>query len=108
MITVLNLAKNWLLINLLPGFLGERPYICNFCGRGFCESGNLKKHLRVHGKDIPAVVKQNNRGGGGGQAPSLNEQGEGDEAPECAEEEVSFSEFLSTFSVRASAVNLLV
>ena len=38
--------------------------MCNFCGRGFCESGNLKKHLRVHGKDIPAVIRQNNKGRG--------------------------------------------
>ena len=38
--------------------LGERPYMCNYCGRGFCESGNLKKHLRVHGKEIPAVIRQ--------------------------------------------------
>ncbi len=44
--------------------LGERPYMCNFCGRGFCESGNLKKHLRVHGKDIPSVIRQNNKGRG--------------------------------------------
>ena len=41
---------------------GERPYVCDTCGRGFCESGNLKKHMRVHGTDIPAVVKQNNKG----------------------------------------------
>ena len=27
---------------------GERPFECRFCGRGFCESGNLRKHLRVH------------------------------------------------------------
>ena len=45
-------------------FSGERPYVCTFCGRGFCESGNLKKHLRVHGKDIPAVIKANNKGKG--------------------------------------------
>jgi len=41
---------------------GERPYICTTCGRGFCESGNLKKHMKVHGTEIPAVVKQNNKG----------------------------------------------
>jgi hypothetical protein len=65
---------------------GERPYICNFCGRGFCESGNLKKHLRVHGKEIPAVVKQNNRGGD----IQLPEQEEEEEQPGhiYAEEEV--------------------
>ena len=38
--------------------------MCNYCGRGFCESGNLKKHLRVHGKDIPAIIRQNNKGRG--------------------------------------------
>ena len=37
--------------------------MCNYCGRGFCESGNLKKHLRVHGKDIPAIIRQNNKAG---------------------------------------------
>ena len=42
----------------MPFCLGERPYMCNYCGRGFCESGNLKKHLRVHGKEIPAVIRQ--------------------------------------------------
>ena len=36
--------------------------MCNTCGRGFCESGNLKKHMKVHGTDIPAIVKQNNKG----------------------------------------------
>jgi hypothetical protein len=56
----------------------------------------------VHGKDIPAVVKQNNRGAGGrggsGQAQQPGEgdqQGEGDEALEFAEEEVSFSKYKS-------------
>lgn len=41
---------------------GERPYVCDFCGKGFCESGNLKKHLRVHGKEAPSVMHQNNKG----------------------------------------------
>ena len=26
---------------------GEKPYICLTCGRGFCESGNLKKQMKV-------------------------------------------------------------
>ena len=32
------------------------PCVCNKCGRGFCKSGNLKNHKRVHGTDIPDVV----------------------------------------------------
>lgn len=35
---------------------GERPYECQFCGRGFCESGNLRKHLRVHQRRPGAIV----------------------------------------------------
>jgi hypothetical protein len=68
---------------------GERPYICNFCGRGFCESGNLKKHLRVHGKEIPAVVKQNNKSGER-IAVGQHQQKQGEEEEE--EEEVGEEE----------------
>lgn len=35
---------------------GERPYECQVCGRGFCESGNLRKHLRVHQRRPGAVA----------------------------------------------------
>ena len=41
---------------------GERPYVCDTCGAGFVESGNLRKHLRVHGGIIPDRKKINNKG----------------------------------------------
>ena len=32
------------------------PYTSDTCGRGFCESGHLRKHMRVHGADTPAGI----------------------------------------------------
>ena len=35
---------------MLTYILGEQPYKCKICDRGFSQSGNLKRHLEVHRK----------------------------------------------------------
>ena len=27
---------------------GEKPHVCNLCGRGFNQSNNLKTHMKSH------------------------------------------------------------
>ncbi len=31
---------------------GERPYTCDVCGEGFSQSANLTKHKRTHGPSL--------------------------------------------------------
>ncbi|VEN34948.1 unnamed protein product [Callosobruchus maculatus] len=31
----------------------ERPFVCDFCGKAFRQSGDLTSHKRLHGTDKP-------------------------------------------------------
>lgn len=34
-------------------YLGEKPYVCNICGKGFITSVNLDIHMRTHTGEKP-------------------------------------------------------
>ena len=39
--------------------VGERPFKCGVCGRGFKQSSDMKKHKKTHFKEMPAVPETN-------------------------------------------------
>ena len=40
---------------MLSFYIGERPFKCGVCGRGFKQSSDMKKHRKTHFKEVPAV-----------------------------------------------------
>eukprot|EP00344_Euplotes_crassus_P001689 CAMPEP_0196997674 /NCGR_PEP_ID=MMETSP1380-20130617/3224_1 /TAXON_ID=5936 /ORGANISM="Euplotes crassus, Strain CT5" /LENGTH=212 /DNA_ID=CAMNT_0042413977 /DNA_START=17 /DNA_END=655 /DNA_ORIENTATION=+ len=42
------LQKPWNLLDHVRMHAGVKPYICTWCGKGFTQKGNLKKHMRQH------------------------------------------------------------
>ena len=37
----------------LFGFLGEKPYVCDICHRGFTQNNSLKTHRLIHSENKP-------------------------------------------------------
>eukprot|EP00344_Euplotes_crassus_P012122 CAMPEP_0197000678 /NCGR_PEP_ID=MMETSP1380-20130617/5557_1 /TAXON_ID=5936 /ORGANISM="Euplotes crassus, Strain CT5" /LENGTH=123 /DNA_ID=CAMNT_0042418057 /DNA_START=217 /DNA_END=588 /DNA_ORIENTATION=- len=42
------LQKPWNLLDHVRMHAGVKPYMCQWCGKGFTQKGNLKKHVRQH------------------------------------------------------------
>ena len=42
------LQKPWNLLDHVRMHEGVKPYLCQWCGKGFTQKGNLKKHARQH------------------------------------------------------------
>ena len=36
---------------------GDKPYVCDFCGKGFTRKDLLKRHQRIHTDDKPDECK---------------------------------------------------
>ncbi|CAI2361524.1 unnamed protein product [Moneuplotes crassus] len=42
--------RTWNLLDHIRMHYGIRPYVCKFCGKGFTQKGNMRKHLIQHEK----------------------------------------------------------
>jgi len=54
------IALYFKLVSLLP--VGERPFVCQDCGKGFIASHSLKTHQRTHTGEKPYLCPHCGRG----------------------------------------------
>lgn len=47
------LLKSWKFIYNFLGGVGERPFVCEVCGKSFSVKENLSVHRRIHTKEKP-------------------------------------------------------
>lgn len=45
--------RTWNILDHAYMHTDSKPYICNYCGKGFIQKGNLKKHLKTH--EVPKL-----------------------------------------------------
>ncbi|CAI2363405.1 unnamed protein product [Moneuplotes crassus] len=50
--------RTWNLLDHIRMHYGIRPYVCKFCGKGFTQKGNMRKHLIQHEKPHLSIRKK--------------------------------------------------